>query len=322
MHQITLPRTNITTTRLGFGTAGLMRLASARERINVLAAALDAGIRHFDTAPIYGLGESERTLGQFLRARNERVTITTKFGLMLNPMAQRLQPLQFLGRSLLRAMPGLRRAVRRHAGSLYDKPALTAAMAQSSLRQSLESLGLERVDCLLAHDCNADQFRDPHLLEALTQLQRSGIIGSFGTATSRDHTLTLLNSHPAYCQVVQFPQHLGDRLPQNLPRPQATITHGALRTAFGPLQRSSDMRKRWSDALEIDIENPSALATFLLRCALAANPHGVVLFESTSARHVAHNAAAASMPLDPERLRVAQRLAAALDAHKGKIVMA
>ncbi len=47
----------------------------------VVAAALDRGINLFDTADIYGRGESERLLGQALRGRRDEALIATKFGM-------------------------------------------------------------------------------------------------------------------------------------------------------------------------------------------------------------------------------------------------
>jgi aryl-alcohol dehydrogenase-like predicted oxidoreductase len=46
----------------------------------VVDAALDVGITLLDTADLYGLGESERLLGQVLRGRREQVVLATKFG--------------------------------------------------------------------------------------------------------------------------------------------------------------------------------------------------------------------------------------------------
>ncbi|MDX1530185.1 MAG: aldo/keto reductase [Rhodothermales bacterium] len=51
--------------------------AASRE---VIHAALDAGITHFDTAAAYGDGESERILGRALGGRRAGVVIATKFG--------------------------------------------------------------------------------------------------------------------------------------------------------------------------------------------------------------------------------------------------
>ncbi|MEL6616424.1 MAG: aldo/keto reductase, partial [Bacteroidota bacterium] len=51
--------------------------ATSRE---VVHAALDAGITHFDTAELYGEGESERFLGRTLGARRDDIVLATKFG--------------------------------------------------------------------------------------------------------------------------------------------------------------------------------------------------------------------------------------------------
>ena len=45
--------------RLGYGTSGLHGGLSKRPSLRLLEAAFDAGVRHFDTAPMYGLGDSE-----------------------------------------------------------------------------------------------------------------------------------------------------------------------------------------------------------------------------------------------------------------------
>ena len=45
------------TTALGFGCASLMRLPEARDRQRLLDLAVDLGIRHFDGARLYGLGQ-------------------------------------------------------------------------------------------------------------------------------------------------------------------------------------------------------------------------------------------------------------------------
>lgn len=47
----------------------------------VVDAAFDSGVTFFDTADVYGLGESEELLGQALGSRREQVIVATKFGL-------------------------------------------------------------------------------------------------------------------------------------------------------------------------------------------------------------------------------------------------
>lgn len=66
---------------------GVMRLAgrSSKEAAETVSAALEAGIDFFDSADIYGAGESSRALGQALRDLNvprENVILQTKAGIV------------------------------------------------------------------------------------------------------------------------------------------------------------------------------------------------------------------------------------------------
>lgn len=314
MQQVTLAGTATRTTRLGFGTAGLMRVAGARQRERLIAAAWDAGIRHYDTAPIYGLGESERLLGRVLGGRAGAFTVTTKFGLEVGPLSARLRPLQGMGRALLRALPALRTVARRRAAAFYERPPLTAAAAVASLHRSLAALRLQQVTCFLAHDCAPAQLRDDALYDALRGLRDKGLITAYGTATDRERTLQLLESHEHYCPVVQFDQNLHEGTPAAVGIARGVITHGVLSGGFARLRASEALRRRWETDLDLDLAGTGAQAALFLRAALAQNPGGIVLFESTSEINIARNAEAASVPLEPERLHTLQRLAAALEA--------
>jgi D-threo-aldose 1-dehydrogenase len=74
----------MTEARLALGCAQLGNLYSARsdqQARAILEAAWDVGYRHFDTAPHYGLGLSERRLGDFLREKpRDQYTVSTKVG--------------------------------------------------------------------------------------------------------------------------------------------------------------------------------------------------------------------------------------------------
>jgi aryl-alcohol dehydrogenase-like predicted oxidoreductase len=93
---------------VGLGTnnlgARLDQAASAR----VVHAALDHGITLFDTADVYGGGQSEEYLGGALRDRRERAIIATKFGMtvggdhLLDRGGSRIYVRQALERSLRR----------------------------------------------------------------------------------------------------------------------------------------------------------------------------------------------------------------------------
>src|SRR5438132_11846216 len=52
----------------------------AAETAAVVDAALDSGINFFDTADVYGSGQSEEFLGRALKGKRSRAVIATKFG--------------------------------------------------------------------------------------------------------------------------------------------------------------------------------------------------------------------------------------------------
>src|ERR1700722_13835950 len=81
MQTITLATSGRETTRLGFGCSSLMGSLGRRESLAMLEAAYDAGLRHFDVAPMYGYGQAEGCLGEFLARHKGELTVTTKFGI-------------------------------------------------------------------------------------------------------------------------------------------------------------------------------------------------------------------------------------------------
>jgi aryl-alcohol dehydrogenase-like predicted oxidoreductase len=65
---------------VGLGCNNFGRRIDADASAGVVRAALDAGIDFFDTADVYGAGESETFLGRALGERRRDVAIATKFG--------------------------------------------------------------------------------------------------------------------------------------------------------------------------------------------------------------------------------------------------
>src|SRR5947209_8120038 len=89
MRRRTIARTPVAVTDLGFGASvigNLYRATSDDEAAAAVAAAWEAGIRYFDTAPHYGLGLSERRLGAALRSYpRDQYVVSSKVGRLLVP---------------------------------------------------------------------------------------------------------------------------------------------------------------------------------------------------------------------------------------------
>lgn len=133
----------VTLTRMGFGGAAignLYRKVSDEDAQGALRAAWDAGIRTFDTAPQYGLGLSERRVGEALAGvGRDGATISTKVGRLLVDCApHEVTPEAFVD------VPQKR--------IVYD---YSYDGVMRSHEASLARLGVERVDILLVHDVDA-----------------------------------------------------------------------------------------------------------------------------------------------------------------------
>ena len=93
------------------------------QALELMDAAWESGVRHFDTADAYGGGRSEQAIGQWIRTRGVRPALTTKtFNPMTSDADQGLRP-ERIARQL-------------HA--------------------SLDRLGVDRIDLYLAHDYDTD----------------------------------------------------------------------------------------------------------------------------------------------------------------------
>jgi D-threo-aldose 1-dehydrogenase len=139
-------------------------------------AAWDGGIRTFDTAPHYGLGLSERRLGDALRHRpRAEYAICTKVGRLLEPSGAAGRDSEGF------AVPAS--SVRR-----FD---FSADGVRRSLEASLARLGHGSVDIALIHD--PDDHGEQALREAYPALERlraEGVVGAIGVGMTQSRMLT------------------------------------------------------------------------------------------------------------------------------------
>ncbi|MBM3717456.1 MAG: aldo/keto reductase [Actinobacteria bacterium] len=156
-------------TALGLGCAPLGNLYRAiddESAAAVVDAAWEAGIRFFDTAPLYGNGLSERRVGAALARRpRDEFMLCTKVGRLLREPAA--------GAELTTIFADAPRLDPAHA---YSRDSVLR-----SIEESLSRLGLDRIDVVHVHD------PDDHEHEALTgafpaliELREQGVISAVG----------------------------------------------------------------------------------------------------------------------------------------------
>ena len=127
--------------------------------LDILSAAVDAGVNFFDTADVYGNGRSETLIGRFLKERRAKIFVATKLG---------------------------------RTASLYpDK--YTEANVRAATEASLNRLGVETLDLTQLHCIPPAELKRGDVFESLRKLQREGKIRHFGASVeSMDEALVCL----------------------------------------------------------------------------------------------------------------------------------
>jgi D-threo-aldose 1-dehydrogenase len=319
---IKLGKTGIETTALGFGSANLFRLPSAAQRAQILCAAHDAGIRHFDVAPMYGLGLAETEIGRFARRRRDSITIATKFGIAPTRLARYVGRGQRPARRMLEALPSLRDRAREKAAGprsglagtlLYSAEGYCPAAARKSLERSLRALNTEYIDLLLLHDPLPGSVRSQDVRCYLEDARGSGLIRSWGLAGEPAPCLQVAGGFPDGIDVLQVRDDIWLRSARHVPTNiGGLITFGALGNALARLMRllSADPRERgrWTTLTGEDCGNPETLASLLLASALRENDSGIVLFSTIRPQRIRQATEAAQV----SAVSAAEALAAAL----------
>ena len=176
-----LGRSAVEVTELGFGggpLGGLFTPLDDDTAAAALAAAWDCGIRYFDTSPHYGIGQSERRIGSFLRGKpRAEFTLSTKVGRLLIPQeaAGRMDESFQVPATHRRVWDFSRDGVLR------------------SFEDSLTRLDTDRIDVLFLHDAE-DHFeaalRDGY--PALAELRAQHAVGAIGAGMYDTAKLTRL----------------------------------------------------------------------------------------------------------------------------------
>ena len=176
-----LGRSAVEVTELGFGggpLGGLFAPLDDDSAAGALAAAWDCGIRYFDTSPHYGIGHSERRMGEFLRRQPRGAfTLSTKVGRLLVPQ----DPAGRMDDSF--HVPATHRRV-------WD---FSRDGIVRSVDDSLARLGVSRIDVLFLHD--AEEHFEAALRDgypALAELRAQNLVGAIGAGMYDTTLLTRL----------------------------------------------------------------------------------------------------------------------------------
>lgn len=142
------------------------------EALDVLRAALDAGVTFLDTADVYGDGRSEALIGRVLKERSDaRVTVATKMGRRADP---------------------------------HVPEAFTLDAFRGWLDRSRRNLGVDTVDLVQLHCPPTPVFSDDRVFDALDTLVEEQVVTAYGVSVETvDEALTAIaRPHVATVQII------------------------------------------------------------------------------------------------------------------------
>jgi aryl-alcohol dehydrogenase-like predicted oxidoreductase len=118
----------------------------------ILNKAMDEGINFIDTADVYGDGLSEKTVGQVVRSRNERIYVASKCGRRLRP---------------------------------HNNQSYTIAALRQFVEDSLTNSGLETLDLIQLHCPPSEVYKRDEIFGLFERLKEEGKIQNLGVSVEK-----------------------------------------------------------------------------------------------------------------------------------------
>jgi D-threo-aldose 1-dehydrogenase len=292
---------------LGFGGAaigGLFEAVDEDQAHRTVRRALDLGLRYLDTAPHYGRGISELRLGEALRGvPRDTYVISTKVGRLLRPLD-----------------PGESAPDEGYAQGLALKRVWDFSRdgVLRSVQESLERLGLDRIDIVYLHD--PDDF-EAQVYEtgfpALAELRAQGTVRAIGAGMNQAAMLARFVRRLDFDVVLVAGRYtlldqsaLADLLPACLERQVGVVVGGAFQSGlladpspqahydYGPA--TPDLVRRALEMQAVCAAHGVSLPAAALQFPLGHPAVVSVLVGARSVAEVEQNAQAFTTPVPPQ----------------------
>ncbi len=294
-----LGKTGLEVSEIGFGAWGIGRLlwrgASDRESLRALHEAADLGLTFIDTALVYGRGHSERLIGRFLVERRDRVLVATK----VPPENGRWSA----------------------QGKVTE--VFPRKYVNSCAEQSLQNLGVERLDLLQLHVWSADWIHQDEWHDTLIDLQASGKVAHFGISVGAHEAETAVEiARSGRIDTVQVIYNIFDQSPEKkllgvceesgvgviarVPfdegaltgeiTPETSFARKDWRNRYFSGDRKQQVQDRVQKLLELLGEEVQTLPELALRFCLQPEAVSTVIPGMRSSAHVVSNLAVSGLP--------------------------
>ncbi len=307
MHYTTFGTTGLRPSRIGFGCSQIASISTAHPRHEVTATlleAVDRGINFFDTADVYGQGDSERMLGKLLRRKRDRLIYCTKAGLTLGLSQNLIRLVKPLANPVMRRWKHGREKTLKTRREVEHK-CFDPAYLEKRVAGSLRRLNTDYLDILLLHSPDPEVLADGRVLEMLRSLQDKGHIRYYGVSCDTiASALQFSRNEDIAC--IQFPGNVTQyqALDSALPLMEDRRIGVILREPFGGGSVFS-----YPPLLQlVQNRSNSSAARIALQYLLQREDSGVILGGMTCRRHLQENLDAFSAePLSDREIDLLQQ---------------
>lgn len=189
--------TDLRVSELGLGGShfgSLINQKNTSEITKTLLQALDNGINFYDTADIYGQGESEKLIGKAFKGKRDQVIIASKAGFCLSPAGSLAAKIKPLIKPLIRAARPMKKSLLQVRSAQIQRNFSGDYLAQA-LEASLKRFKTDYLDVFQLHEPPTAVLESEEVIAALEKLKAQGKIRYYGAAcrTVQDAVIALKN---------------------------------------------------------------------------------------------------------------------------------
>jgi aryl-alcohol dehydrogenase-like predicted oxidoreductase len=246
-----IPGTELTVSRLAFGTASLHHLLRSKQRQDLLSAAIEAGFSHLDTSPYYGNGLAEEEIGRLRGNGARNITIASKVGLYPPEGSSASTAAMFARKAAGKFWP-------RASAPVHD---WSIRKAQTSLDQTLRRIRRDYLDILYLHEPSYGCLDEMEFVEWLQQQKSLGKIRYWGLAGDSSQFGRWVDVQHPLGEILQVRDSLPDQgVASTVKSRPGQFRYGYLSSANNSLQ-NADVLEILREALRINAEATIIVST-------------------------------------------------------------
>lgn len=202
-----LGSTGLRVSRLGIGGShfgSTLNPVSHKEIINTLSMAFERGINFYDTADIYGQGESEIIIGKAFKGKRDKVILATKGGFLLSRKGSVAAKVKPLIKPFIRLAKPFKETISKTvlaARSNELSQSFSSVYLRQAVEGSLRRLKTDYIDLYQLHEPPSSVILNEEVVSTLELLKSEGKIRCYGIGCEYPEDAILAAQNPGFSSV-------------------------------------------------------------------------------------------------------------------------